>query len=145
MKKRIQYTLTFLAFMAMILSTNCGGDDTPPEPTAQELAQEQLSATWSLGGGFIRLDGRDVSGNFQGFSLSYSGNSYSTTNAGELFSAAGTWSWVADSDRQILLDDGKQINISTLSDSDLTFTFQISGTGGEVAGLPGSYEISLKK
>ena len=145
MKKYIQHTLILFIIALVVLSISCGGDDTPSEPTAQELALEQLSATWNLSGGSIRLDGLDVSANYPGFSLSYSANSYTTQNGGDLFSASGTWSWVGDSDRLIMLDDGKQINISTLNDADLVFSFQLSSSGGEAAGLPGSYEIALKK
>ena len=145
MKKHLQHTLTFFITVLVALTISCGGDDAPSEPTAQELALEQLSATWSLNGGSIRLDGLDVSANYPGFSLSYSANSYTTQNGGDLFSASGTWSWVGDSDRLILLDDGKQVSISTLTDTDLVFSFQLSSSGGEAAGLPGSYEIALKK
>lgn len=145
MKKHIQNTLTLLIAAVVALSLSCGGDEAPSEPTAQELALEQLSATWSINGGSIQLDGQDVTANYPGLTLSYTANNYSTQNGGDLFSASGTWSWAGDSDRLILLDDGKQINISTLTDTDLVFSFQLSSTGGEAAGIPGSYEIGMKK
>ena len=145
MKTSINTLIITLSAITLSLLLSCGGDDTPPEPTAQELALEQLSGTWSLSGGTITLDGSDVSANYPGFTLSYQGSNYNTTNAGDLFNASGTWSWAGDSDRLIMLDDGKQINISTLNDTDLIFSFQLTSTGGEAAGLPGSYEVTLKR
>ncbi len=135
-----------LVFFLLIIFTNCGGDDGPGEPSAQEIAFELLSGNWTLNnGGSVKLDGEDITLNFNGFGLSFTDGAYNTTAAGDLFNASGTWQWVTDSDQQILLDDGKEIRLTDLSETDLTFTFQFTGSGGVVAGLAGNYTISLRK
>lgn len=133
-------------FFLIITFTNCGGDDGPGEPTTQEVAFELLSGNWTLeNGGSVKLDGEDITANFSGFGVSFGDGTYGTTAGGDLFKASGTWQWVDDSDRQVLLDDGKEVRLTDLSETDLTFTFQFAGSGGVVAGLAGNYTISLRK
>ncbi|MCE7991267.1 MAG: hypothetical protein HEP71_04770 [Roseivirga sp.] len=135
-----------LVFFLFITFTNCGGDDGSDEPTTQEIALELLSGNWALdNGGSVKLDGEEITANFSGFGVSFTDGAYSTTAGGDLFRASGTWQWVADSDRQILMDDGKEISITTLSETELVFSFQFAGSGGVVAGLAGNYTIALKK
>ena len=148
MKQLNTHTL-FLSSLSLLLITilSCGGgDDGPEPPTAQEEAFALLAGDWSLSnGGSVLLDGSDVSGNYPGFSLSFTDGGYTTTNAGDLFRSSGTWEWAGDSDRMIVVDDSKQVSISLLNETDFNFSFQLTGSGGEAAGLAGSYEVRLKK
>lgn len=147
MKTLKHHTITLsIALLLLPAFLACGGDDTPDEPTAQELALEVLAGQWTLNsGGSILLDGRDVSANYPGFALSFTDGSYTTTNAGELFNATGTWTWVGDSDRMITVDDGKQLNIQILTANELEFSFQLTGSGGEATGITGSYVVTVTK
>ena len=143
---KLNTALIFIIGLLVPAYLSCGGDDSPDEPTAQELAFEILAGQWTLSnGGSILLDGRDVSGNYPGFALSFTDGSYQTTNAGELFNATGTWTWVGDSDSMISVDDGKQLIIQTLSANQLSFSFQLTGSGGDAAGIAGSYVVTLFK
>jgi hypothetical protein len=129
-----------------ILSCNGGGDDGPEEPTAQELTFENLAGLWGLPAtGGIIVDGVDRTLNYEGFNLSFSSTGYTTTNAGTLFRATGTWSWASESTTtQINLDDGKTINIQDLSTTRFVFTFTKS-VGSVRAGVAGNYTITVNK
>lgn len=145
-KLKTPFCIWSLVLFLIVTFANCGSDDGPGEPTAQELAFELLSGSWSLAnGGSVTLDGENITANFTGFQVSFTDGTYGTSDAGDLFKANGTWQWVADSASEILLDDGKAISISMLSETDLVFRFQFAGTGGVVAGLAGSYVVTLKK
>ena len=131
----------------IMLSLACGGDES--DPTAQELAFERLSGSWDMSqGGLIIIDGNDATANFIGFGLSFTDGGYNTTNAGELFSATGTWSWADEEAQMISLDDGKLVTIQSLTETELVFNFQFSGTGGEANhadGIAGGYTITVNK
>ena len=131
----------------IMLSLACGGDES--DPTAQELAFERLSGSWDMSqGGLIIIDGNDATANFIGFGLSFTDGGYNTTNAGELFSATGIWSWADEEAQMINLDDGKLVTIQSLTETEFVFSFQFSGTGGEANhadGIAGSYTITVNK
>ncbi|GAB5523833.1 MAG: hypothetical protein Roseis2KO_17050 [Roseivirga sp.] len=125
------------------MSCGGGGDDGTDEPSAQELAFEDLAGTWRLTS--IGVDGNDVTPNYPGFTLSYTETSYTTTNAKTLFRASGTWSWADDVTSTLLnLDDGKTITIIGLDENTLRFSFTQS-SGGVVAGVSGNYNILMSK
>lgn len=137
--------ITICILLALLLA--CSGKDS--EPTAQDLAFEKLSGSWDISqGGSIVIDGQDASLNFVGFSLSFTDGGYTTTNAGDLFSATGTWSW-ADEDAQMIdLDDGKLVTFISLTETEFVFSFQSNGQGGTAnseEGIAGSYVITVLK
>lgn len=137
--------LSMIVFFT-ILMASCGNkDNNPPSPNEQELAQEILEATWSIDdGGSITLDNRDVALNYEGFSLIIGDGTFTTTNAGDLFPASGTWEWVGDTDNQITTGKGKEITITALSTSTFTFSFIKTNTNA-VAGVSGNYSITVRR
>lgn len=129
----------------VIASCGGGGDDspTPPEETPQEIAQALLEANWTIAsGGSITLDGSDVSSRYDGFSMDIDNGSFTTTNAGNLFPATGTWSWVGTSDNQVTTGNGKSITITTLTSSRIVFSF-LKTDQNVAAGIPGNYVVTL--
>lgn len=141
--KRI-YNYMLIAALA-IVSLSCNPDDGPADPRATELAFEKLAGQWTLGQfGSIKVDGSDVSANYSGFALSFTDGGYTTTNAGELFSASGTWEWADESGGVVNLDDGKTININQLTLKKFVFSFTKSD-GPVRAGIAGNYVITVEK
>lgn len=139
MKKQFLYTL--LLSFAIIFTTACGGDD---GPTAQQLTFQKLSGNWDLNqGGSIMIDGQDASANFVGFTVSIADGTYSTTNAGDLFRATGTWQWVDEEAQQLSIDDGKTISIADLTENTFVFNFTTNGSGGAANGIAGNYTITV--
>lgn len=136
------------ALMVLVI-TSCGGggDDTPtpPEETPQEIAQALLEANWTIAsGGSITLDGGDVSNRYDGFALDIDDGTFTTTNAGDLFPATGTWSWVGTTDNQVTTGNGKSITITELTSTRIVFSFQKTN-GNVAAGVPGSYIVTLTR
>lgn len=121
-----------------------GGDDTPQE-TPQEIAQALLENNWTIAnGGSITLDGSDVSNRYDGFSMDIENGTYTTTNAGSLFPATGTWQWVGTSDNQVNTGNGKQITITQLSTTRFSFSF-LKTDQNVAAGVPGNYTVTLTR
>ena len=144
MKIRSIYTQIILTIVA-ISALSCTPDDGPASPKATEIAFEKLAGQWTLGQfGSIKVDGADVSANYSGFALSFTDGGYTTTNAGELFNASGTWDWADESGRVVTLDDGKTVNIQQLTPNKFVFSFTKSD-GPVRAGLAGNYVITVEK
>ena len=144
---KVQIILIAVFTITLTLGMSCGGGD--DDPSLQELAFEKLSGSWDISqGGSIMIDGQDGSLNFQGFSLSFTDGGYNTTNAGELFNALGTWEWVDDEAQLIDLDDGKRLTIVSLTETELVFSFQFNGQGGQAnhgESIAGSYIITVNQ
>ena len=147
MKKAFKnkYCLCLLSISLLLFIMNCGGDDpSEPDQTPQEIAEALFTGTWNLNAGSITLDGVDVTDDYLGFTLNVMVGTYSTTNAGELFPASGTWSWVGTSDAQVTTGSGKEITLSTLSETNLVIQFLKTNANARV-GIPGLYVINLSK
>jgi hypothetical protein len=135
------YTLLFVLFIVSALS--CGGDD---DPTLQDLAFEKLSGSWDLSqGGAMIIDGQDASANFVGFAFSFTDGGYTTTNAGDLFRATGTWEWADEAAQQLNIDDGKVLTIQELTETQFVFSFTTNGVGGAANGIAGNYTITVNQ
>lgn len=144
MKKQLYSVLIIILSLSFIMACE-GKDDGPQEPTAQELTYEKLAGQWSLpSSGGIMVDGVDRTLNYQGFNLSFTEGGYNTTNAGDLFKASGTWEWGNETATQVVLDDGKIVDISSLAASRFVFNFTKSD-GPVRAGLAGNYVITVEK
>jgi len=113
--------------------TACGGDD-PVEPTAAEIALEELagtsSFTWALATGTaVTLDSDDRTDEWQNFELTFTiSKSYNTTNSSEesVWPSAGTWDFVGIDGAGLgvlIRSDQQQINIDNISTSNLTLSF----------------------
>ena len=129
--------------LSMFSLLGCGGDDDGPTKTLQEIAFEKLSGSWKLSGGSIKVDGKDESNQYPGFTLSFTKTGYTSSNAGKLLKASGTWKWKdAKTDKLIALGT-KELTITELTASKLVFTFTFAGAGA--AGIAGSYAVTLTK
>lgn len=147
MNKKMKTRYYAFVLCTLILSTvlsGCRSDD--PGPTGQELTYEKLAGAWTLsGGGSVMVDGQDASLNYPGFSLSFGEGTYTTSNAGDLFRASGTWDWADGSTVELIsVDDGKEVSIQQLGENEFVFSFTHS-SGGAAAGTSGNYVITLFK
>lgn len=129
----------------MIISSCKGGDDSPPPPTDQEVAEALLISSWNLGSsGSITVDNTVVTDRYDGFSITFEKQTYSTANAGDLFPASGTWQWVGESDNMLITGSGKDITINTLNETTLSIQF-IKTDQNAAAGVSGNYSVELSK
>jgi hypothetical protein len=143
MQKKHTLLYTLLSTLLIISALSCGGDD---DPTAQDLAFENLSGSWDLSqGGTVMIDGQDASANFVGFAFSFTDGGYTTTNAGDLFRATGTWEWADEEAEGLLIDDGKVITIIELTETQFVINFTTNGVGGSASGIAGNYTITVNQ
>ena len=136
--------LTGVLIVLPFVLTSCKKDDGPVEESPQEVAQALLEGSWNISNGSVILDEVDVSQDYVGFSVTFSDGGFQTTNAGDLFPANGSWSWVGETDNQVTTGNGKEITIIELTTTSIIFTFQKTA-GNQAFGIPGSYEISMNK
>jgi hypothetical protein len=146
--KKLRY-INMLLIALLITAVSCDPDDEPSTPDAKELAFQKLSGAWTLkGGSSIKLDGINISANYPGFSIQFTEGGYTTTNAGDLLNATGSWTWLNDEAGVITLGDDKEVTIVTLTEIFFKFTFVLTDTGGEandVNGASGNYEVIVEK
>jgi hypothetical protein len=135
---------TLFVICAILMITACEKQGEPDLTIAQIEAFEKLSGNWSLGtAGSIMLDGSNISGNYAGFVLSFTDGGYTTTNAGDLFNATGTWEWSNPDAGEIILDTDRSITINSLTTTQFVFSFTFSGTGSVSSGTGGEYVITV--
>ncbi len=143
---KLMKTITFLFTLGILSAMSCGNEE---DPSAQQLAFEKLAGSWDISqGGGIVIDGQDATANFTGFAFSFTDGGYTTTNAGDMFRASGTWEWVNEEAQELSIDDGKTITIITLTETLFVFSFTSDGNAGTAnhgEGIAGNYTITVNK
>ncbi|KOF02573.1 hypothetical protein AWW67_01065 [Roseivirga seohaensis] len=142
------FELLLLAIVILLITASCGGGgggDDNPGPSEQELAFDKLKGDWGItNNGKIELDGGNVAANYVGFTLSFTNGAFTTTNAGDLFPATGTWEWVGEGTNQIRTGRGKLVTITSLTTTNFEFSFTKTASNS-VAGVSGNYVIKVTK
>lgn len=138
-KVRGSILLSLAVLSLAIVFASCGGDDGPSQ-TPQEIAQELLETTWTMTA--ITLDGSDVSDSYTGLTITIGDGTFTTTNAGDLFPATGTWDWIGETNNMIRTGRGKEITLNTLNETSTILSF-LKTTGNQAAGISGSYVITM--
>ena len=145
-------TLVALAVTFMMCGSDPGPD--PVEPTEVEKATETLTsgtATWAPSGSAgITADGTDVTEEFfNGFSITFTATTFTTTGNTPFFEATDTWTFKDETAKVIVRgSDGKEMPITSLTDSQLKFTLEWDQTTyeeGRNKSIPGTYEFTLTK
>ena len=131
--------------LSMFALLGCGGDNGPaPETPQQKASKLLLSGSWKLSGGSIKVDGKDETAQYPGFTLSFAKSGYTTKSGYKLFKASGTWKWKDGKTATVIMLGKKEITITKLSKTELAFTFTFAGAS-EAAGIAGSYVVTLSK
>jgi len=138
--KKLNYILSAVVLMAVLITVGCGGDD-PAGQTAEEAVTENFSKSWELTTATYKGDPVD---NMDGFILTINTNMKYSTNSSTVertptpWPASGDWSFKdgtvtskSDGDFTVTRDDGLEIDV-TLGATTLAlgFTF-IDGTHSE--------------
>jgi len=98
----------------MGIYSGCSGEDETPEPTAQEVATANLtSGPWRLN--TVTVDGNNQTSVYEGLTLSFTPNGYSTTNGGIVWPASGTWTFQNEAATMIKRSDDVDITIQELT------------------------------
>ena len=136
----------YLVMVGISLTLACGDDDSSG-PTLLEERLEALAGNWVLG--TVNNDGQDVTGQFSGFTLTLtSSESFTTTNGGNAWPASGTFQLSSTNLNELTRDDGVRVTITTINETNLSLTFQITEVGGTAAGsngITGTFIFNLNK
>ncbi|WP_038029856.1 hypothetical protein [Thermonema rossianum] len=123
MMKKVLY----IFLLAALSLTACDKPNPLPSPTPQDLIQ----GAWLLGSVNITENGlpvEDVSA-YNGFVLKIEGFKYYVSNGNEAFpQSEGEWGFLDETYKQIRLDDGTIIDITTLNADTFSFTFERKGS-----------------
>ncbi len=137
--------------VTLALMTKCGGDNTTDLATE---AVNKLAGTWTINGGYIKADGTDVSAEYTGLAITFTGTKdvpvYLVQNGGYAFGnvSADTWSFTDNTFTAIKRGQDETVMYYTIADNTLTLTFTISDPldeSGRTQGMFGDFEVVLKK
>jgi hypothetical protein len=126
-------------FVPIILAFLLAACATPPELSPNEKTQRLLiNKTWDLS--IVTVDGiaRNI---YSGLSLKFQQSTYTSENGLDIFPVSGTWEFSGSEGNKIIRDDGLEIVIESITDSQLTLNFYwsssnfIGGRSNELAGL----------
>lgn len=149
--KYLSIVKIFAALFVVIQISGCGdsggGDPAPvTEPTANEAMETKLKAkpSWQIAD--VKVDGV-TSDLYPGLTVSFGSKTFTSTNGGKVWPASGTWNFVGEAGNKISRNDGVEISISTLTDSQLVMSFTWSTTtfnGGRATSLKGSHTMTFR-
>ena len=140
--------------------TGCGEKNTEPDPV-EKVQLAKLSNTWTISS--VALDNNSRTSDFTNFKLTLSGTfkdsspkgPYQYSVAGSRPSnnpwppSGGTWSFGADTSKDIARQDNPDLSISyTATDSQLVLTFNYLGNGfigGRASQVSGNWVFTFTK
>lgn len=137
-----------------VLLSGCNDGD---QPSAKEKQLNSISGTWKISS--ASLDGQDVTADFAGFEVTFSGApdadlfTYGVKGRPDLspWPAGGTWSFGSDLKSTLVRDPGTSDELLidySITGSQLTMEFFFQGTGfkaGRVAGTDGNWAFTFTK
>jgi hypothetical protein len=136
------------ALVLVVLSLLFGCKHDPKPTTVQKVTKMLTSGTWNPA--IITVDGVDVSSDlFAGFSIAFSESTFTTTGTSPVWLRQDTWRF-KDENATIIIrnQDNKEIAITNISETQLTFTLEWDQTtyeNGRERSLAGKYEFQFNK
>lgn len=138
--KSIFYTV----LLAAALFAGCKGDD--PQPETQRVQKLLSSGTWQTDQ--VWVDETDQTSFFTGLTLSFTKDTYSTTNGKAVWPASGTWEFADDSADKIIRDDGIEVTVLEVTKTSLKLSLTNPTTvigSAKANGLAGAHEFHFVK
>lgn len=133
-----------ITVLILILFAGCKGDD--PQPEAQRVRKLLSSGTWQIEN--VRVDETDQTSFFSGLTLSFTKDSYSTTNGKAAWPANGTWQFIDATAGRIIRDDDVEVTLLEVTKTSLKMSLtssSISIGSGKENGLAGAHEFHFIK
>lgn len=137
-------SIFYSILMAAALFTGCKGDD--PQPETQRIQKLLSSGTWQIDQ--VWVDETDQTSFFTGLTLSFTKDTYETTNGKAVWPATGTWEFADESADKIIRDDGIEVTVLEVTKTSLrlSLTNPTIGIGSAKAnGLAGAHEFHFIK
>lgn len=137
--------VTLAVITMLMVMAGCGGDSTAPSAT--EITTNQLKAnTWRISS--VMVDGVDKTSMYANMTLTFTSNSFSTTNGKVVWPSSGTWTFVDNTAKKIKRNDNLEVTITEVSANvlklSLTWTTGTLGTG-RTTSIAGNHVFSFIK
>jgi hypothetical protein len=141
--KTIRILIPSLVILVVIMGlSGCHKDS----PTPSEVNKKILSAhDWNLQ--TLSVDEVDKTSLYPGMTLSFTATSYATTHGAPVWPASGTWSFANSEATHVTRDDGMDITVEAISDTQLVLSMNWSKTtyGGRVSSIAGHHVFTFTK
>lgn len=137
-------SIFYTILMAAALFTGCKGDD--PQPETQRVIKLLSSGTWQIDQ--VWVDETDQTSFFTGLTLSFTKDTYVTTNGKGVWPATGTWEFANDSADKIIRDDGIEVTVLEVTKTSLKLSLTnptIVIGSAKANGLAGAHEFHFVK
>lgn len=135
----------FTCLVLVTVFTSCQKENVLSE---QEKIAATLTGAKAWDTPIVIVDGVDYSELYEGFSITFLADTYTTTAGGPVWKSAGTWDFVEEGASLINLDGEREVEI-TLGSPDvieLTFEWEQDTFGFERSGsVKGKQKFKLKK
>lgn len=139
------------AFIFFIVLFSFSGCDKSTSPSEKERTTQLLTGKWkpASADSWAMADGVNVSGLFNGFTLSFTETGYTTTGTSPVWPASDTWNFKDDSFTLIVRGaDGLEIRLITLDSNNLKMGFvwnQTTHKNGRLHSIAGKHEFTLTR
>lgn len=137
-------SIFYTILLAVALFTGCKGDD--PQPETQRVQKLLSSGTWQID--HVWVDETDQTSFFTGLTLSFTKDTYETTNGKAVWPASGTWEFADDSADKIIRDDGIEVTVLEVTKTSLKLSLTnptIVIGSAKANGLAGAHEFHFVK
>ena len=119
----------------------------PDDPSDNEVAKKKLtSGVWKISQ--VTVDGVDQISLFTGMTLKFNPTHYFTTDGVPVWAPSGTWTFADNTGKLLTREDGIQLTVTSLTESELIFTMPWDKTtysGGRERSVPGPHTFRFGK
>ena len=149
--KKLSNLLAALVFVSLVIFISCSSDsgtEVDPKDTQAALLQD----SWDVNSSQVVYNSGNPDVTWDGFSLnitnaSANGGNYSAsgvpTGFEEVWPSSGSWTFNNDNIDELLRSDGVVMDISAVTETSLTLTFDIPDTGGRTSGIAGTWSFTF--
>lgn len=146
-KSKITSALHSLPVLILIIATlsmqSCKHSDATP--SVADIITNQISVTpWKVKS--VMVDGKDETDLFKGFTLQYTATNYATTNGTLVWPASGTWKFKDDTANVIVRNDGLEITIESITDTEFVYSLTWAKTTyntGRASSIGGVHKFDM--
>ncbi len=127
-----------IAVPIIMLLTFCSKEDDPLQTEKDRVMTLLQAHTWKIKS--VTVDNTDETNFFQDMTMTFADGSYNTTNGGVVWSANGNFTFVDDSAKSFVREDGIVVTIDNITEDSLTLSFNWTKTtlaGGRASSIAG--------
>ena len=117
-------------------------------PTDEEIFLKKIALAWKSSSTGVQFDGKDVNGVFKDFTITFTESKTFTTTAGNspVWPASGKFTVKSNSTSagfKLLRDDGVEVTVDKLTDTQLVLKFNYIGKTSRVKSVSGGFVFDL--